>query len=251
MYNSLLTLNKNKIPAPLFILNTKYIEICYKLYVNTKKNIIFSNNFFFSKTLNFYFLFKNNIFYNFQKKNNKTNFFFFNFFLQKYFSQKIKSKCYIQLCTKNFFFFNHNKYFNWIIILIKKLNILNLINLNLIKKFLEIFLIFMYTKDTFFLANWLKITMEGLYYKNHKKFLMFFKNILFFLFKYLKTFFLIRGLNFVLRGKIALGGNSKKKIFKLNIGCCSLTTKKSLVNYNKNFLKTISGTLGYSIFIFF
>jgi len=93
--------------------------------------------------------------------------------------------------------------------------------------------------------------MEELYYKNHKKFLMFFKNILYFLFKYLNIFFKIKGFKFLLKGKIALGGNSKKKNFKLNLGSCSLTKKTSIINYNKDFIKTISGTLGYCIFIFF
>lgn len=157
----------------------------------------------------------------------------------------------MQLISKNFFFLDSNKYFNWIILLIKRVNVLNLNNLRSLKKILEIYLIFMYTKDTLFLSNWLKHTMEELYYKNHKKFLMFFKNTLFFLFKYLKSFLKINGLKFNLKGKIALGGNSKKKNFKMNLGLCSLTKKHNYINYNKDFIKTVSGTLGFSIFIFF
>jgi hypothetical protein len=93
--------------------------------------------------------------------------------------------------------------------------------------------------------------MENLYYKNHKKFLVFLKNIFFFLFKYLNSFFNIKGLKFLIKGKISLGGNSKKKKFNLKMGNFSLTSKNSFINYEKDFIKTISGTLGYSFFIFF
>lgn len=223
--------------------------------MNKIKNFYFfpinanNNNTYLYYYINNYF-FKNSVSVK-NKLTIKNDFFFFNFFLQKYFTSKIKSKCYFQIFSKNFLFLDNNKYFNWIILLIKRLNILNLTNLKLIKKFLEIYLIFMYTKDTSFLSNWLKHIMEDLYYKNHKKFLMFFKNILFFLFKYLKTFFKINGLKFLIKGKISLGGNSKKKKFKINLGACSLTKKNNYINFNKDYIRTVSGTLGYTIFIFF
>jgi hypothetical protein len=93
--------------------------------------------------------------------------------------------------------------------------------------------------------------MEKIYYKNHKKFLVFLKNFFFFLFKYLSVYFEVKGLKFLLKGKISLGGNSKKKKFGLKLGNFSLTKKSSNINFNKDYIKTISGTLGFYFFIFF
>lgn len=181
----------------------------------------------------------------------KNNFFFFDYFLSKYFSTKIKKNIFLKLDTKNFFFLESNKYLNWVVNLMKRSNSLFFLNQKNLKKILEVFLLTMYNKDTKFFSNWIKSTMENLYYKNHKKFLMFLKNIIFFLFKYLNVFLNIKGLKFLLKGKIALGGNSKKKKFDLKIGQFSLTKKNSFINFNKDFIKTVSGTLGFSFFIFF
>ena len=93
----------------------------------------------------------------------------------------------------------------------KRSNSLSFLNQKNLKKILEVFLLTMYNKDTKFFSNWIKYTMENLYYKNHKKFLIFLKNIIFFLFKYLNAFLNIKGLKFLLKGKILLVGNSKKK----------------------------------------
>lgn len=93
--------------------------------------------------------------------------------------------------------------------------------------------------------------MEKLYYKTHKKFFMLLKNVLFFTLKYLKIFLNVCGIKLLLKGKIALSGNSKKKKYLISMGNYSFTKKNTYVNYNKNTIKTISGMLGYSIFIFF
>ena len=93
--------------------------------------------------------------------------------------------------------------------------------------------------------------MEGMYYKNHKKFLNLFKLLLSFLFKYLNFHFSLKGLYFKLKGKIGLGGNSKKKKFNLNLGSFSLSKKFNKIDYAKNSIKTVSGMLGFCLFIFF
>lgn len=182
--------------------------------------------------------------------NFNNNFFFFDYFLNKYFSNKIKNNSILNLNSKIFFFLDQNKYLFWLLNIMKKNNAMLFFNLNNFKKTIELFLFSLYTKDTKLISNWLKSIMEKIYYKNHKKFLMFFKNILFFLFKYLNSYLKIKGLKFLLKGKIALGGNSKKKKFDLKFGRFSLTKKNSIINYNKDFVKTISGTLGFYIFIF-
>lgn len=133
----------------------------------------------------------------------------------------------------------------------KRNNLLLFFNQFNFKKVLEIFLLTLFNKDSKLFTNWLKHTMENIYYKNHKKLLVFIKNIFFFLFKYLSSFLKLKGLKLKLKGKISLGGNSKKKIFNLKLGNFNLTSKNNYINFDKNFIKTISGTLGFSFFIFF
>ena len=135
--------------------------------------------------------------------------------------------------------------------LLKKNNAASLINFLPLKNIIEIFLIFFIKKDVSLLSNWLKNTMEGIYYKNHKKFLNLFKMLFSFLFKYLNSHFLVKGIFFRLKGKIGLGGNSKKKKFNLNLGSFSLSKKFNKIDYSKNSIKTVSGMLGFCLFIFF
>ena len=158
---------------------------------------------------------------------------------------------FIQLTSKTFNFIDNNRYFNWFFLLLKRFNILKIFNKKMLKIFLEFCIIFMYTKDSLIISNWLKYIFEKIYYKNHKKVLFFFKNIIYYLFRYFKFFFNIKGIFFKIKGKIALSKNSKKKKFVIKLGSYSLVKKDNFVNFNKNLIKTITGVLGYVIFIFF
>lgn len=120
-------------------------------------------------------------------------------------------------------------------------------DLNFLKMLILVFL----SKDTILFTNWLKYFFETLYYKNHKKFITLLKYVFYFFFKYLKNYLNFKGLKFLIKGKISLGGNSKKKKQYFSLGSFSLTKKNTFVNYNKNFINTISGTLGFFFFIFF
>lgn len=179
------------------------------------------------------------------------NFFFFSFFLNKYFSQKIKKNSFFFINNFNLNFLDSNKYLNWLITNIKKNNI-NLMNIFINdQNFLKMIILTLISKDTTLFINWLKFFFEILYYKNHKKFLILLKYIFFFFFKYLKNFLKFKALKFSIKGKISLGGNSKKKKQSFFFGCFSLTKKTSLVNFNKNSINTLSGMLGFYFFIFF
>lgn len=153
--------------------------------------------------------------------------------------------------TLNFNLIDNNKYLTWLVTNFKKnLNFSYLpiiTDLNIIRTVLYTLI----SKDTFFFSNWLKSLLETIYYKNHKKLLIGLKYLFFFLFKYLNIYLKIRGLKFQLKGKISLGGNSKKKLFSFNLGSYSLTKKNNYLYFNKNNVNTLSGSLGFYIFIFF
>lgn len=117
--------------------------------------------------------------------------------------------------------------------------------------FLKMLITILLSKDTTLFVNWLKFFFETLYYKNHKKFITLLKYIFFFFFKYLKNYLNFNGLKFLIKGKISLGGNSKKKKQYCSLGSFSLTKKNTYINFNKNYINTISGTLGLFFFIFF
>ncbi len=117
--------------------------------------------------------------------------------------------------------------------------------------FIKVIIITLLSKDSTLFVNWLKFFLEILYYKNHKKFFVLLKYVYFFFFKYLKFFFKIKGLKFNVKGKISLGGNSKKKKQSFLLGNFSLTNKSTFINFNKTHVNTLSGVLGIFFFIFF
>jgi hypothetical protein len=97
----------------------------------------------------------------------------------------------------------------------------------------------------------LKKKFESLFYKKHKRLLylikLFFNN---YVLIYLPTFKCL-GFYFKLRGKIGVGGNSKKKAYLIKIGNNSLTTKKLKVNFKGGNIRTLVGTLGFTLMLFF
>jgi hypothetical protein len=101
----------------------------------------------------YFFFKKSSIILNQNKIKIKNNFFFFDYFLSKYFSTKIKKNIFLKLDTKNFFFLESNKYLNWVVNLMKRSNSLFFLNQKNLKKILEVFLLTMYNKDTKFFSN--------------------------------------------------------------------------------------------------
>ena len=195
-------------------------------------------------------LFNNSI----RKLNNQlhlSNFFFFNFFLKKYFSIKSKKNVFLYFNNFNLNYIDLNKYLNWVLINLKKNNVPGMNMLISDSNFIKIIILTLLSKDTTIFINWIKSFLEILYYKNHKKFFILLKYIFFFFFKYLKFFFKIKGLKFNVKGKISLGGNSKKKKQSFSLGSFSLTKKSTFINFNKTHVNTLSGVLGVFFFIFF
>ncbi len=192
-----------------------------------------------------YFLKKKNI----KKKNFFFNFFFHYFFL-KYLEKKLFTK--INIIVNNLAKLK-TKY-------LKKKKVIKFLKKKckglgnfffFFKKVVLLFLsVFLYCDATLF-VNWLVQFLETNEIKKHKialKFVAFFLSFLFLRFEFnLK----IKGFYLRIKGKIGLGGASKKKKFTLKKKKFTLINFINKINYSKSDVRTKSGTLGIVFFLVF
>ena len=105
-------------------------------------------------------------------------------------------------------------------------------------------------KDCLFFLNYCKKVFEGSRIKSHRKIFLLIK-------KFFKCFvtlfrrFKVRGFFLDLRGKIGLTGNSKKKRMYFRFRKHSLTRKTLRLNLSHNIIRTATGVLGITSYIFF
>jgi ribosomal protein S3 len=100
-------------------------------------------------------------------------------------------------------------------------------------------------------ARWLIRFMEKIRIKLHRRFLFLLK-------LYFKRLHVLHskilnyiGLKLVIKGKIGSAGSSKKKIFKMSQGLCSLTKKNHKIAYCNRIVRTYTGALGLKLFLFY
>jgi hypothetical protein len=217
-----------------YILYNSFI-ILIKNYLN-KKNIYYFINYF---KLSKFSLFQNIIL--------KHYIYFFEYFL------KIKNK-------KNFFiFFNKfslyfddkNKILKNLKFLLKIYWILKMKILFKVEELFQLLFLFIKYKDISFFLSWLKMTLEKINFKFHKK--IFLSIILFFnfFFKQIFYFFWFKGIVLKIKGKISQGGNSKKKRIYYQKGNYSWTNKSFKLYYDASIIRSYSGVLGLKCFLFF
>ena len=100
-------------------------------------------------------------------------------------------------------------------------------------------------------ARWLIRFMEKIRIKLHRRFLfllkLYFKRLHVLHSKILKYI----GFKLVIKGKIGSAGSSKKKIFKMSQGSCSLTKKNHKIAYCNKIVRTYTGALGLKLFLFY
>jgi hypothetical protein len=144
------------------------------------------------------------------------------------------------LSDKTFYFFLLKK--------VKYLRFLNDINLKS-KAFLNLLLVFLYNKDVTLFKNALKSILENLHFKTHRKFLYNLKIILKSLAPIFYSRFKCTGLLIHVKGKIGVGGNSKKRKFLYKLGSFSFTKKNQKLSYSKDSIRTYSGVLGLEIYL--
>lgn len=262
---------------------TSYLFIKNK-FINLFKNFNFYKNPFLFKKLGatkqlFWFFFFNfysnqvylNLFYNFSEVNeiNKKKiflplirqihksrlpvyFYFLNYFFKNFFEYFFNQK--IQI---NFFFFKSLSNY------LKKKNFFKLTTIKL-KKFqsiigkgffleetLEAIWLTLLLKDSFFFLNWLKKTMKRIYFKHHRKFLNFLKLIFLKVFSKIFFFFNCLGFYFLIKGKIGVTGNAKKRKFSFSSKTYSLTKKSNKLAFYKTSVTTHTGALGVKFLLVF
>jgi hypothetical protein len=107
------------------------------------------------------------------------------------------------------------------------------------------------SKDLGFFKNWFILKFEGLYYRKHKKLLYLIKLFLSNQMAVYLSLFKCIGFYLKVRGKIGVGGNSKKRRYSVKIGRCSLTTKSLKFNSYYGSIRTLVGSLGVALAIFY
>ena len=197
---------------------------------------------------NYFFLKK---YLKFRKKNNKNCFFFgrsvvfgfLNNFLLHFFQFFFKKKI--------LFFFKKKRRFK------------NIIFFNFFKKIkppygirldrTELLYIIYYSlllKDSVFFLNYCCNVFENNHIRTHRRFFFFLKKIFRkcrFFFKRLK----VRGIFLDLKGKISVTGNAKKRRLYFRCRWHSLTRKRLKLAFKKHIIKTTTGVLGITAYIFF
>jgi len=81
----------------------------------------------------------------------------------------------------------------------------------------------------------------------HKYMLLKIRGLIKFLAFYLKSHFLINGLSIKIKGKIALGGNAKKKRTSIKAGTISNTRKNTKITTKSFIIRTPTGVLGVNL----
>lgn len=59
------------------------------------------------------------------------------------------------------------------------------------------------------------------------------------------------GFYFKIKGKVGVGGNSKKRKYLIKVGLNTLTSKKVKFNFNKGVVRTAVGVLGFKQLLYY
>lgn len=117
--------------------------------------------------------------------------------------------------------------------------------------FISVLSITFLQRNIFIFVRWLMRFMKKIRIKLHKRFLFLLKLYFTRLFKLYSKGLKYKGFKLQIKGKISVAGSSKKRIFKMSQGLCSLTTKNSRVSYYNNIIRTYTGALGIKAFLFY
>lgn len=113
----------------------------------------------------------------------------------------------------------------------------------------EIVLYSFYRKDVYLILNWFLRNFKNTHFTGHKNFLTFFKMIINDIFETYKNTFYLKGFYFIIRGKVGVTSNAKRKTIKFVIGSLNKSTKSQKIDFQQNVVKSISGSLGVSIIL--
>lgn len=259
IYFSRLKLNNNLKSLSFFKLSYINSLLFYNLFclkkklinLNSESNQIVSNYspytmfFFYNKFLSNSVIGKNNYYKHFYQN----NLYFIRFFIIKYLSLFLQDKnFYLNLQKNNVEVIEKNFFYKILLKKTKNLGFLKEIKFK-VKSFINVILISLYNKDITLLKNVIKYILENLHFKKHKRFLYNLKVIL----KSIAYVFFYRfqclGLYIKIKGKVGVGGNSKKRKYIFKLGSFSFTKKSQKLSYVKDSIRTYSGVLGFESYL--
>lgn len=170
---------------------------------------------------------------------------FINLYFNNFLSHKIGQKSILLFNNLNLIFNSTNNYLN----LLKRKLIRNKnYPTTSFNNLINCLLLSFYLKDSFIFVKNIVSLFEGTFYKNHRKLLV----MLRYIFKTsinLFYFFNILGILFRIKGKIGLGGNSKKRRTKLIFHKLKLNNKNIKLCYSNTIIRTDSGVLGVNFLL--
>jgi hypothetical protein len=186
---------------------------------------------------------------NYYKHFYQNNLYFIRFFIIKYLSSFLQDKhFYLNLQKNNVDIVEKNFFYKILLKKTKHLGFLKEIKLK-VKSFINIILVSLYNKDITLLKNAIKYILEKLHFKKHKRFLynlkVILKSIVYVFFYKFKCL----GLYIKIKGKIGVGGNSKKRKYIFKLGSFSFTKKSQKLSYVKDSIRTYSGVLGFESYL--
>ena len=114
---------------------------------------------------------------------------------------------------------------------------------------IEVILYAFYYKDIFILSNWFLKNFRNVHFTNHKNFLVFFKTIINDIFESYRDIFQVKGFYFIIKGKVGVTSNAKKKTIKFAIGSSNKSKKSQRMDFQQGVVKSLSGSLGVSMIL--
>ena len=69
------------------------------------------------------------------------------------------------------------------------------------------------------------------------------------IFESYKNTFQIKGLFFIIKGKVGVTSNAKKKTIKFVVGSLNKSSKSQKIDFQQNVVKSLSGSLGVSVIL--
>ena len=124
-------------------------------------------------------------------------------------------------------------------------------NIKYFNEVIYMFLICVWLKNSKLLCQYIKKKLDNVHFKKHRTYFLFFLKILNI---YIVPNFIelkIRGITVKFKGKLAKGGNSRKKTFFYHKGYYSLSNKFLSLNQHKWNVWTKTGAVGCTLQIFY
>jgi hypothetical protein len=120
-----------------------------------------------------------------------------------------------------------------------------------LNEFLDLFYMFLKIKDSTILIDYIQRIIDSLSIWDHKKFFSFIFNLFKEHFYPLFPLLNVIGLKLVVKGKVSVTGNSRKRSIRLLLGRTSISPFLNSVNYSNKILNTNTGVLGLQVWLIY